>query len=670
MTRKVVLSLMLAAALNAVAVPAGGWRDVVSRAWVSDVAVAGDAIWLGYPGGGAARYEPATGDVKFYTAADGLIHNYVTAVALAGGRAFFATRNGMSIRDTDGRWRNFVRMWGFAHNDATGVAADGRYVYLATAEGARRFDLNAGAPTFTTVPKSEGPASLLSPQIEDGWKVYFNPDGVVLDDLYSVTVAEDGVYWGGRGRVFASAYGAEDWREIRTDLPPMAEVRRILPSRDGLIVATGEGAFALKGEETNRFGGPLGRAEVRDALAFAGLEFYAADEGLFVRRPDGAPFHFPAGTAAAFTKLKDARKGKSPWWRLGVGDGLPSPRCTSLAAYEESVVVGTENGACILNAATGVVTQVPIPHNLPGGGVYTLAWAGGRLWAGTPEGLAAIDVGDASVQKIELPGEWREIRDLKADGAGLLVTTRAGVAKADYNGNVENRLDLRAAGAGGEPRCAAAAGGRYWLGTDEGLVELDSSFGVARTWGEGAGFPNVPVRALLPLGSELLCGTQGGGLVVVDVAKGTLRVLREGAGVSGDTVFSLAADGEHVYVGTFDKGVDVLGRDLSFQRNLSWGDGLSHTDIWACAPVGPWLWLAIRGVGLNVADLTPESKEAVRRYYARYGLGDEYVKAVAVLPAEGNKTRLAFGTAAGVVLLEFEGPPPDLTAEDFDAAYP
>lgn len=670
MTSKVILSLMLVAAFNAAAIPAGEWRDVVSRTWVADVAAADGAVWLTYLGGGAARYEPASGKVVFFTAAEGLIHNYVTAVALDGGRAFFATRNGMSLRSRDGRWRNFIRMWGYAHNDATDVATDGRYVYLATVEGARRFDLMTEAPTFEKVPASEGPASLLSPQIEDGWKVYVNPDGVVLDDLYSVTIADDVLYWGGRGRICASARGAKEWREIAADLPTMAAVRRVLPRPDGLAVATSEGAFILRGEDTARLEGPLGAADVRDLLAFAGLEFYAADEGLFVRRPDGTPFRFPAGTAASFKKIKDARKGESSWWRLGTGDGLPSPRCTSLAAYEESIIVGTEKGGCILNAATGAVTPIPIPRNLPAGGVYALAWAGDRLWAGTPAGLAAIDVSDASAKKVELPGGWREIRDLRADGDGLLVTTRAGVAKADVTGKVASRLDLRDAGVAVEPRCAAAAGGCYWLGTDEGLWELDAALRITRRWDEGAGFPRAPVRALLPLGSELLCGTRGAGLVVINLTTGAVRSLREGAGISGDVVMSLAADSDHVYVGTFDKGVDILGRDLAFQRNLSWGDGLSHTDIWACAPTGTWLWLAIRGVGVNVADLAADTKEPVRRFYARHGLGDEYVKAIAVLPAEGNKLRLAFGTAAGVALYETEIPPPDLTVGDFDAAYP
>ena len=74
---------------------------------------------------------------------------------------------------------------------------------------------------------------------------------------------------------------------------------------------------------------------VRDALSFGGLEYYAAAEGLYVRRPDGEPFKFAAGVGAEWTKLKKARKKKSHTWRLGVADGLPSPRCTALASRGE-----------------------------------------------------------------------------------------------------------------------------------------------------------------------------------------------------------------------------------------------------------------------------------------------------------------------------------------------
>ncbi|HUV85526.1 MAG TPA: hypothetical protein VMX79_00255, partial [bacterium] len=138
-------------------------------------------------------------------------------------------------------------------------------------------------------------------------------------------------------------------------------------------------------------------------------------------------------------------------------------------------------------------------------------------------------------------------------------------------------------------------------------------------------------------------------------------------GLSSDVLFSLAADDEHIYVGTYDKGVDVLDAALRFEKNISWGDGLSHTDIWAEAADPPWLWLAIRGVGVNAYNLETGD---VRRYYARYGLGDEYCKSVAVLPPREGRKRLAFGTASGVAVLSYDGEPPDYAEDDYDRDYP
>jgi hypothetical protein len=193
---------------------------------------------------------------------------------------------------------------------------------------------------------------------------------------------------------------------------------------------------------------------------------------------------------------------------------------------------------------------------------------------------------------------------------------------------------------------------------------LDADLRPAKFYGESQGFPPYPVRALLPRGPGILIATAGGGLVYYNENGGAEAVTE---GISSDIIFSLAADESRVYVGTFDKGVDILDAELAFERNITWGDGLSHTDIWAEAVVGPWLWLSIRGVGVNAFNLETGD---VRRYYARYGLGDEYCKSIIVLPTEGPGVKLAFGTASGVAILEYEGEPPDYAADDYDGSYP
>ncbi len=659
---------------------AAAWHNVVNRACVSDVAVVGDEIWLGFLGG-AARYEPLDGRVSFYTAAEGLVHNYITALAADEGAVYFASRNGVGTFHGAALTRN-VRLWGYGHNDCADVAADKEYVYVATREGARRYDKAFGEIKFEPVPKEEGPADKLSPQIEDGWKVYVNPDGVVLDDLYSVTLGDGVIYWGGRGRLFASAPGAERWRELDVTLPTLAVVRRVLARGDALVLLTDAGVYEYADDQTSLLGGPLAGADARDALAFGGLEYYATAGGLFVRRADGKEFKFKAGTPAGEEGKKKKRK-KAVWWRLGAANGLPSDRVTALATWGESVVVGTENGACLLEPGSGKTHAVPIPHGLPAGGVYALAYGAGKIWAATPEGMAAIDDDDYAVEKYPPSPLGMVVKDVVFADGELVVVTPGGVTAAAPGGAARTFL-LKDAGLGGEARRALMVGEEYFLGTSEGLVELDGGLAPVRVYGPADGFPAAPVRAMLLWGRKVLCGTQGGGLAVLDLDGDAVRVLKENAGLSSDIIFSLAVDDERVYVGTFDKGVDILGRDLSFQRNISWGDGLSHTDIWAEAVADGWLWLGIRGVGVNavnLASLTAMPKDGkngskgkpaleVRRYYARYGLGDEYVRAVWPLPPKDGMKRVAFGTASGVALLEYDGAPPDYTADDFDRNYP
>ncbi len=667
--RRRILALLLLSAVGAAVAAFGAaeWRNAVSRTYVSDVLVDGDAVWLSYLGGGVARYEPRTGKATYYTAADGLIHNNVTATAADENKMYFASRGGLAALSRGGGFEATIRMWGFAHNDCTDVAVDERYVYVATLEGARRYDKTWPGKEFEAVPKEVGPASRLSPQVEDGWKVFVTPDGVVLDDLYSVTPAEEGLYWGGRGRLFASARGAEGWREVGVELPAMAVVGRVLARGATLVLATDEGVFEYDGSSTMRAPGTLGRVDARDALAFAGLEYYATGEGLFVKRADGRPFKFAAGTGSSWKKMKDAARKKSPTWRLGAAEGLPSPRCTALASWEESIIVGTENGACLLEPTSGQVRPLPLAKGLPPGGVYAVAYDDGRIWAGTPNGPAAVDEADFAVEKFELPDGWNDVRDLAFYDGETLITSRVGAAAADGSGGARKTFDFRDAGFNVEGLCAAKYDGRYFLGTTVGLIELNENLEFVRDYGAAAGFPAYPVRALLPFGRVLLCATLGGGLASIDLDAGDVSVITSGAGISSDVLFSLAADDEHIYVGTYDKGVDVLDAALNFERNISWGDGLSHTDIWAAAADPPWLWLAIRGVGVNAYHL--ETGE-VRRYYARYGLGDEYCKSIAVLPPREGRKRLAFGTASGVAVLSYDGEPPDYAEDDYDRNYP
>jgi hypothetical protein len=175
------------------------------------------------------------------------------------------------------------------------------------------------------------------------------------------------------------------------------------------------------------------------------------------------------------------------------------------------------------------------------------------------------------------------------------------------------------------------------------------------------------VRALLPYGPWVLSANEVDGLDCIYVEPGFYSAVKKVEGISSDVVLSLAADDEHIYVGTFDKGVDVLDRELNFERNISWGDGLSHTDIWAEAVDPLWLWLTIRGVGVNAFNLKTGE---VRRYYARHGLGDEYCRNLTLLPPREGRKRAAFATASGVAILEYEGEPPDYAAADYDANYP
>ncbi|MBL7943005.1 MAG: hypothetical protein JNM00_09580, partial [Flavobacteriales bacterium] len=83
-------------------------------------------MWLGTFGKGIARYSPPTGELRWYTEADGLVNNNVLDIKADGRRLWFSTLGGVSLMEDCNRYefRNFGK--------ADGLGSS--YVYCAIAD--------------------------------------------------------------------------------------------------------------------------------------------------------------------------------------------------------------------------------------------------------------------------------------------------------------------------------------------------------------------------------------------------------------------------------------------------------------------------------------------------------------------------------------------------------
>ncbi len=99
----------------------------------------GDTIWIGSEEG-ISKYNQFTNSWTNYTTANGLIHNYVRAIAIDSlNNKWFATRGGVSEFDGS-TWTNFNMSNGIANNEVRDIAIDSSNIWIATENGVSFFD--------------------------------------------------------------------------------------------------------------------------------------------------------------------------------------------------------------------------------------------------------------------------------------------------------------------------------------------------------------------------------------------------------------------------------------------------------------------------------------------------------------------------------------------------
>ncbi len=647
---------------------AANWVNVVSRTDVSDILALDDRIWISYRGGGAVRYDFPTGSYDTFTTAEGLGHNYATGLAADDDYVYVATRNGLSkYNRSDGVLEHVIRMWGYAYNDCTGVAADDRYVWVSTLEGARRFDKEFGEPIESPITwKSKRP---LSRQLDDGWTPYVNPGQTLLDDVYSVNFGRRLVYCGGYDRVLIFDPVLDLWQTLYVASHGYRFVRKIIERHDSVEIYTSGGAGVLNpaAGTVNPFHPRLAGADVNDGLHFAGYHYIAAADGLYARRDDGEPFVFPVGAGLDWESEKDAKKRKpSALWRVTEPFGGASVNC--LEPFGETVLVGTTDGAFVFDPASGDARPLPISKGLAGPAVYAVLDAGDHLWAATNDGLSVVDVDGFSVRNYRNPAgrDWDGLRDLAYLDGKVFAAAEPGAVLFDPLRETWRTFDLAENGLGGSGACCVVSNGRPFLGTAAGLLELDGESKLVRRYTTADGLPSSDIVDLSSDDTGLYVATRWGGLAKV-AGDGTITYVDADSGLSSPQLLSVTAAEGIVYVGTYDQGIDILTLDLEVIGHITRADGLSHTDVRAAAVADGYLWVAVRDVGVNAIELDGEGE--AKRYYARYGLGDEHCRGITPLAPVGGRTRLAFATAGGVSILEYDGEPPDFTVGDPDAGY-
>jgi uncharacterized protein (TIGR03790 family) len=180
------------------------WIPVLNGYQIRDIEIDGDIMWLA-TNEGAKKYDIVTGEVTDYPAGTGSIAgNNVTSVAVdpADNSVWFGIMGQGICKFKDDIWSNYTDADSY-RNNIRDLALDGDVLWAASRKGLLKIDTATGATS----------------------QVYTTVDGLLADDLASLTVDENYVYVGTLVRGVSRFDKNDQWQKIYTS---SAYVRELL----------------------------------------------------------------------------------------------------------------------------------------------------------------------------------------------------------------------------------------------------------------------------------------------------------------------------------------------------------------------------------------------------------------------------------------------------------
>ena len=212
-----------------------------------------------------------------------------------------------------------------------------------------------------------------------------------------------------------------------------------------------------------------------------------------------------------------------------------------------------------------------------------------------------------SLYKKEVVMVKKSVRKGAVIGAVMLISLLPITLFAQYQGwtNYTNGQWVRA---------VSVQGNKIWIGTNGGLVMLDTITGSMTFYNHAnSGLPSNDVRSLAIDGSNIWIGTRGGGLAKFDGTNWTVYN-RSNSGLPNDDVSSLAKDGNYIWIGTYGGGLAKFD-GTNWTVYYTGNSNLPSNDVYALAidrsNIGRSnIWIGTDGGGLAVYNTESGITEA------------------------------------------------------------
>ena len=409
-----------------------------------------------------------------------------------------------------------------------------------------------------------------------------------------------------------AAWGHQAWST--EDGLPQNSVHQILQTRDGFLWIATEGGVA-------RFDGAHFKL------------FNQADEPAFTTDDTCCLAEDARGALWIGTSDGLIRDWHGSFRRFSTQAGLPSASILAVSASSDGAIFALTDAGFARVAADGKAAVLP---GKPASSVTAMTpGADGAIWLATHMGIDEYDPGrQRVVRMVNVPTAW-EITGMQAAASGTLWWHTNSSVSQLLNGKLSSWKSGETLPGTRVNSLMVDAGGDAWVGTNRGLVSIQSDTAKLHL------FPDLGTNPILSTFEDregnLWVGTENAGLAILRPEK-----FRQLAGLADRVITSIVqtSDGT-AWIGTRDDGLwrDRKGTvdrapgaaQLASQIILSLAPG-NHNDLWVGTPDG-----------LNHLE-----GDSVRVYTSVDGLPDDFIRSLHVDP-DGS---LWIGTRRGLAHLQ------------------
>ena len=451
---------------------------------------------------GVSRYIKKTNKWLSYTQSDGLVDDSVNAVAVDRNLVWFATDEGVSQYNVEtDKWKTFKRQDGLANEKVSSIVVDGNYVWFGTESGLNRYDKTI-----------------------DSWAVRSKKDGLVSNNIKTIAVETEYVWVGtGADKTRRDDFRFMDMRDKKPSLGGVSRYQRSTDSwnnyskADGLI---GEEITTIAvGEDTVWFGTYNSGVSSYSKTDQTFIGTYTKTDLLVSNKirsivVDGNNVWFGTANGGVQRYIKSV----NTWVRYTHEDGLADDHVTWIHVSGNEVWFGTyQSGVSVFDKVSGKWAIYAKADQLADNDVRSIAVdATGQLWIGTAEGLSKYNPAN---------GEWfnYDKKDGLASNYISAITTGSDKIWLGTNRGLgemvaDNRWKFYDDNDGLEAEYVTSIAnqrGNLWIGTSRGFYLLDKTKHATDTnrfvaFAGRDGLPNILITAMAADERYIWSGSQNG----------------------------------------------------------------------------------------------------------------------------------------------------------------